>query len=152
VLSPFDRIVRTLEANGARCPDGVIAQGRQKFILRGGHPVIVERLRNDGVEVYAVAVDTNDLEYLQRWITDKSSETTGPVKGKFFTIPMGTEKAVCQAGCPQDLYWVRTEKSSLLVDPNVPGGLYPTRALAGKGIAHFATCSSPERFRKGHRP
>jgi hypothetical protein len=65
-----------------------------------------------------------------------------------FYVPPGTRITQCTT-CKTDCYWGRTGMGKpMLVDCHVPNGAIPTKANAGLGAAHFATCPCADQHRR----
>lgn len=67
---------------------------------------------------------------------------------RFWIVPAGTKMAQCRA-CERIICFITTAKGKLMpVDCDVDEGQRPTDLTPGLGVVHFATCSSPNFFRK----
>jgi hypothetical protein len=68
----------------------------------------------------------------------------------WIVVPAGTRPAQCRSGiCRARVFWIKTAKGKdMPVDCSVEGGFEPQGVSDGQGIAHWATCSDTERFRR----
>lgn len=80
----------------------------------------------------------------------EGGEGTTPKPLTLYTIPAGTKGSPCRAtSCRKAVYWVKSDGKNRPLDPDPEhGGKAPTSTEDGSGVIHFATCTTPEAFRR----